>query len=138
MGDMSDIIRRVEAQDQRLEELEENISKALSELQRTTDEKFGKGLAMVLASADRKIDKGLATVQDGAKNSKSSGSQAEIEKRLKSLEDAVKKLKDQTGVAKEVILATAQMRENLDRIGTRMTKIEQYLVELTKKSSQRK
>jgi hypothetical protein len=139
LGDMSDVIRRVEAQDQRLEQLDENISKALSEFQRTTDEKFGKGLAMVLASADRKIDKGLATVQDTAKNGKAGASQPDIEKRLKTLEDAVKKLKDQTGVAKEVVLVTAQMRENLDRIGTRMTKIERFLVELSKaKSSQRK
>jgi hypothetical protein len=62
LGTLSDVLSRVENQDKRLAELEAAMKKALSELNRSVDERIGKGLAVVLSSSDKKIDKGLAAL----------------------------------------------------------------------------
>ncbi|MGD9963566.1 MAG: hypothetical protein AB7S97_06700, partial [Thermoplasmata archaeon] len=63
LGDLSDLIRRIESQDQRLEVLEQVLSKGLSEFSKSLDDKLGKGLAMVLSSSDRKIDKAISGLE---------------------------------------------------------------------------
>ena len=63
VGDLSDIIKRVEDQDKKLEEIEKSLKKILSEYNRTIDERISKGLAVILQASDKKIDKGLAVVK---------------------------------------------------------------------------
>lgn len=132
LGDLSDVIRRIEAQDQRLETLEQAITKGLSEFGKSLDEKVGKGLAVVLSSSDRKIDKGLSEMQDQVSRLQSGGIPVDTEARLKAIEDALLEFRDRPEVAKEIVLAVADVRENMGRIGQRITRIEQYLVELSK------
>jgi ribosomal protein S20 len=67
LGDLSDVIRRVEAADEKLSTMEESTKKAISELSHTIDERINKGLAVILSSTDKKIDKGLLAVQDAAR-----------------------------------------------------------------------
>jgi hypothetical protein len=68
VGDLSDVIRRVEDQDSKLQEIEKSLTKALSEYNRNIDERISKGLAVILQASDKKIDKGLAVVKStGAK-----------------------------------------------------------------------
>ncbi|MCJ7606613.1 MAG: hypothetical protein MUO94_02040, partial [Thermoplasmata archaeon] len=81
LGDLSDIIRRVEAQDEVLEGLEKTMTKSLGEFSKTVDEKMNKGLAAVLSSSDRKIDKGLALMEGGG------GGNGALEGRLKVMEE---------------------------------------------------
>ncbi len=64
MGDLSDIIKRVEDQDKKLEEIEKSLKKVLSEYNRTIEERISKGLAVILQASDKKIDKGLAVVKN--------------------------------------------------------------------------
>lgn len=63
VGDLSDVIRRVEDQDKKLQEIEQSLTKALSEYNRNIDERISKGLAVILQASDKKIDKGLAVVK---------------------------------------------------------------------------
>jgi len=67
LGDIADVIRRVESQDQKLEELELAMKKTLSELNISMDERVSKGLALILQSSDKKIDKGFAAIAETTK-----------------------------------------------------------------------
>ncbi len=133
LGDLTDVIRRVESQDQKLEEIEQAMNKGLTEFQRSVDEKIGKGLAVVLSSSDRKIDKGLQAIQDAA-SAPGRGDRAakELEKRLDLLEEGFNALKDRHDVSKEVLLAVSDVKQNLERLQSRTMKIEQFLVQLTR------
>lgn len=88
VGDLSDVIRRVEDQDKKLQEIEQSLTKALSEYNRNIDERISKGLAVILQASDKKIDKGLAVV-------KSTGAQGngslptDIEQRLEKFDKAI-------------------------------------------------
>ncbi len=71
VGDLSDVIGRVEDQDKKLEEIEKSLKKLLSEYNRTIDERISKGLAVILQASDKKIDKGLAVVKNSGGTSAS-------------------------------------------------------------------
>lgn len=134
LGDLSDVIRRVEAQDQKLEQIEQAMSKSLSEFGRTVDEKVGKGLAVVLSSSDRKIDKGLAEIQGAVQKAQQPRMSVDLEKKLLAIEQAVHILGDRPDVSSEVLLAVADVRENVAKVNSRVTKIEQFLVHLTNRA----
>lgn len=132
LGDLSDVIRRIEAQDQRLESLEKAITKDLSEFGKSVDEKVGKGLAVVLSSSDRKIDKGLSEMQARLGDRPAPGHSEETEARLRALEDALAEVRGRHDVGKEVVLAVADVRDTTAKMERRVSRIEQYLMELSK------
>lgn len=87
LGDLSDVITRVEAADEKLSGLEGSTKKAISELTQTIDERINKGLAVILSSTDKKIDKGLLAVQSAARKEVSiSELPKDLEMRLEHLE----------------------------------------------------
>lgn len=87
LGDLSDVIRRVEAADEKLSRVEESTRKAMSELSQTIDERINKGLAVILSSTDKKIDKGLLAVRDAARKEASvSDLPKDLEERLEHLD----------------------------------------------------
>jgi hypothetical protein len=90
LGDLSDVIRRAEAQDKKLEELEQSLKKALSEFNRNIDERVSKGLAVILAASDKKIDKGFAALAGKGSNDVLFEIPKDLELRLENLEKAVK------------------------------------------------
>ena len=134
LGDLSDIIRRVEAQDEVLEGLEKTMTKSLGEFSKTVDEKMNKGLAAVLSSSDRKIDKGLALMECGG------GGNGALEGRLKVMEELLLKMQEtqpegRHDVSKELVLAVADVRGNIDRLNARVERMEQYLVKISRARS---
>ncbi|MBN1678377.1 MAG: hypothetical protein JW880_07560 [Candidatus Thermoplasmatota archaeon] len=95
LGDLSNIIGRVEGQDQKLEELEHALRKALTELNKNMDDRIAKGLAVILAASDKKIDKGFAALA-GAKNRDVMFElPRELEMRLESIEKDVRAIQMQ-------------------------------------------
>lgn len=90
LGDLSDVIRRAEAQDQKLEELEQALKKALSEFNRNIDERISKGLAVILAASDKKIDKGFAALSGKGSNDVLFEIPKDLEVRLENMDKAVK------------------------------------------------
>ncbi|MCJ2532340.1 MAG: hypothetical protein LN411_00200 [Candidatus Thermoplasmatota archaeon] len=128
LGDLSDVIRRVEAQDSVLETLEKSMNKTLSEFQRMIDERMNQGLAVLLSSSDRKIDKGLAIIQGQAEDDSDvpTVDASALEKRMKLLEVSFQGTQSKRGnVSKELVLAVAETRDALERLNARISKLEQ-------------
>ncbi len=132
LGDLSDIIRRIESQDQRLDVLQQVLSKGLSEFGKSLDDKLGKGLAMVLSSSDRKIDKALSEVETQIAMLRDEEVPRDLEDRLRRIEESLSGMSGRPEVVKEMVLAVADVRENLGRLGQRVTKIELSLAEAAK------
>ncbi len=173
LGDLSDVIRRAEAQDKRLEEIEQATKKSLSELNRNIDERISKGLAVILSASDKKIDKGFSALVGIGKKDVLFELPKELEVRPESLEKAVKAAQIQAQelalrepmkvdlpkdielrlerldkaaealqlelqeratsppagkLDEEIVLAVADLKENVARINQRIIKIEEYLV----------
>lgn len=129
LGDLSDIIRRIESQDQRLEVLQQVLTKGLSEFGKSLDDKLGKGLAMVLSSSDRKIDKALSEVETQIAMLHDEEVPRDLEERLRRIEESLSGMSGRPEVVKEMVLAVADVRENLGRLGQRVTKIELNIAE---------
>ena len=89
LGDMSDVIRRAEAQDKKLEELEQAMKKTLSEFNRSMDERVSKGLAVILQASDKKIDKGFSALAGVSKHNSDLQLPKDLEIRLYEIEKAV-------------------------------------------------
>lgn len=176
LGDLSDLIGRVESQDQKLEDLESALKKALIELNRNMDERIAKGLAVILAASDKKIDKGFAALAGVTNKDVMLQLPRELEMRLESIEKDLKAVQMQIGdvalsdapeivvpedlegrferldesiqalqlqmeaklsrragdeipskLYEELVVAVAQMNEDISRINSRIIKIEEYL-----------
>lgn len=97
LGDLSDLISRVESQDQKLEDLEGALRKALVELNRNMDERIAKGLAVILAASDKKIDKGFAALAGVTNKDVMLQLPRELEMRLESIEKDLKAVQIQIG-----------------------------------------
>lgn len=129
LGDLSDVIRRVESQDEALEKLEKSMEKTLSEFQRMIDEKMSQGLAVLLSSSDRKIDKGLEAIKSSSgKDDHRKGTRptSALEERVKLLEAHLQGSESKRiDVSKEIVLAVAEVRDSIDRLGARVSRLEQ-------------
>ncbi|HEX7392481.1 MAG TPA: hypothetical protein VF374_05960 [Thermoplasmata archaeon] len=104
LGDLADIITRVESQDQKLEELEQALKKALTELNRNMDERIAKGLAVILSASDKKIDKGFAALAGRTSKDVMFELPRELETRLENMEKEIKAAKVQIdGISEEPV-----------------------------------
>jgi len=125
LGDMSDLLRRLETQDRKLEDQEQAMRKVFAEYSRTIDERISKGLEVVMESDSRKR---LEEQSEAHKK----GFQ-EIDARLQGIDSRLVKLESLShaekddGVAKEIVLAVADIRENLDAMSARLSRIESSL-----------
>ena len=132
MGDLSDVIRRVEAQDSALERLEKSMNKTLSEFQRMIDERMDQGLAVLLSSADKRMDRSLAEMrsQAGDQGKSHPPELNALEQRVKLLEESLEgRQSRREDVSKEIVLAVAEIREGLQRLEHRLGKLEQRAVQ---------
>lgn len=107
LGDLSDLISRVEGQDQKLEELEHALRKALTELNKNMDERIAKGLAVLLAASDKKIDKGFAALAGATNKDVMFQLPRELEIRLEAIEKDVRALRMQ--VSDELVMQTPEV-----------------------------
>lgn len=176
LGDLSDLISRVEGQDQKLEELEHALKKALTELNKNMDDRIAKGLAVILAASDKKIDKGFAALAGATNKDVMFQLPRELEMRLEAIEKDLRATRMQVGEAalghppepiipkeleerlarldkaaaelqaqlerrlseragdqvptklyEELVVAVAQINEDIARINNRIIKIEGFL-----------
>jgi hypothetical protein len=68
MADLTNMLRDVKVQGQKLEEVEQTLRTELHEFKNEIDKKVVKGLGVILATTDRKIDKAMAAFQSPAKD----------------------------------------------------------------------
>ena len=137
IGDLSDLIRRAEEQDKKLESLEKLLKKTLSEYTSTADERLSKGMSVMLSSVDSRIENAIADfkkrseedeAEDGAEDEALRG----LESRLDELEKALKNAPaPKDDVSSELLLAVADLRENMKRANARLARIEEWLVKAT-------
>jgi hypothetical protein len=127
MGDLSDIIRRVEAQDSALERLEGAMNKTLNEFQRMIDERMNQGLAVLLSSLDRKMDKGFTELRNQTEGEPGAppADLSALEERMKLLEESLQGSQSKrVDVSKELVLAVADLRDQLNKVSARLERIE--------------
>lgn len=68
MSDLTNMLRDVKVQGEKLEEVEQTLRTELHEFKTELDKKVVKGLGVILATTDRKIDKAMAAFQSPAKD----------------------------------------------------------------------
>ncbi len=68
MSELTNMLRDVKVQGQKLEEVDERLRTELHEFKADLDKKVVKGLGVILATTDRKIDKAMAAFQSPAKD----------------------------------------------------------------------
>jgi hypothetical protein len=134
MGDLSDLIRRAEEQDKKLEDLEKLLKKSLSEYTSTADERLSKGLSVMLSSVDSRIENAIADYKrqmekDDTMDKTIHGIDSRLDKIEQSIQD-IPPPKD--NVSGELLLAVADLRENMKRANARLTRIEEWLVKATR------
>ena len=131
LGDLSDVIRRVEAADEKLSSMEESTKKAISELSHTIDERINKGLAIILSSTDKKIDKGLLAVQEAAKKEVSiSELPKDLEVRLEHLDRMAAAFEMETSrpLPPQVVSLPDDLEVRLNRLEQIVDKVETHFL----------
>jgi len=131
LGDLSDVIRRVEAADEKLAAMEVSTKKAISELSQTIDERINKGLAVILSSTDKKIDKGLLAVKDAARKEVSfSELPKDLEVRLEHLDKiaAAFELDNSRPVPPEVVDLPKDLEVRLNRLEQVVDTVETHFL----------
>ncbi len=120
LGDLSDLISRVEGQDQKLEELEHALKKSLTELNKNMDERIAKGLAVILAASDKKIDKGFAALAGTTNKDVMFELPRELEMRLEAIEKDLRAFRmhveDKPSEQKPEIVVPKDLEERLQRL----------------------
>ena len=125
LGDLADVVRRVESQDEALERLESSMNKALGEFNGMIDERINQGLAVLLSKSeagaasrliadakpiDVNIDPELAALRD----------------RVQILESSLHTAQSRRAdVTKELVMAVADLRDSIEQLGTRISRLEQ-------------
>ena len=126
LGNLSDVVRKVEAQDEALEALEQSMKKALGEFHGLIDEKINSGLSVLMSSSDRKVDRLLEAAQKPAMAEAAESEIAALKDRMRLLEINLQNSQTKrVDVAKELVLAVADLRDSMDRLSSRMSRLEQ-------------
>lgn len=86
LEDLNNIVRIVESQERKLEELDSAMKKSLEEFNRNIDERISKGLAVILSASDKKIDKGFAALSGGSRANPAMAFPKELEVRLEKMD----------------------------------------------------
>ncbi len=128
LGNLTDVIRRVEAQDEALEKLEMSMEKALGEFHGMIDEKINQGLAVLLSSSDKKAERCIVASQEPMIAEATRSRLASLDERMKLLEMNLQATQSKrVDISKELVLAVADLRDNMDRLGVRLSRLEQKM-----------
>ncbi len=125
LGDLADVVRRVESQDEALERLETSMNKALGEFNGMIDERINQGLAVLMSNPEGGTTRRLVA------NSQQVESRAEPE--LAALRDRIQILETslhtaqsrRADVTKELVGAVADLKEGVEQLSSRISRLEQ-------------
>ncbi len=124
LGDLSDVIRRVEAADQKLAQIEESTKRVVTELNFSIDERINKGLAAILSSADKKIDKGFLVLANESKKQAYTELPKDLEIRLEHLEKVAAAVEMQQSKPPPPAPAAIELPKDLE---ARLNRLEQVV-----------
>ena len=125
LGNLTDVVRKVEAQDEALEKLEQSMRKTIGEFQGMIDEKINNGLAVLMSSSDRKMDRLISAAQKPVASEAAESEIAVLKDRMRLLELNLQNSQTKRAdVSKELVLAVADLRDNMDRLSARISRLE--------------
>ncbi|MDH3364880.1 MAG: hypothetical protein OEM29_02585 [Thermoplasmata archaeon] len=128
LGNLTDVIRKVENQDEAIEKLELSMKKTLGEFHGMIDEKINQGLAVLLSSSDKKVERCLMAAQEPAVEEVAKVRFAALDERMRLMEMNLNTAQSKrVDISKELVLAVADLRDNLDRLNVRMSRLEQNM-----------
>ena len=133
----SGFIKRIEEQEELIEDIEEKIKKGYDDLSNKIDEKMDHGLAMVLTSADRKIDKGLSTMEESVGKGGASDDRLDLlDSQMEGLRKSIASVSTGSPLAMDKI--KMDLNSNLTEISRKMSEmqmrievIEDYLMKIS-------
>ena len=122
LASTSEMIKRIEAQEKLIEDLEERINEAYDGLVSKIDEKIDRGLSHVISASDKRLDKGLSDITGKVKVASMD------EKRMKEFADQIDELKVAVSAAGEK--SKSFMTDKLmDALSTDLSDINEQLGE---------
>ena len=133
----SGFIKRIEEQEELIEDIEEKIKGGYDDLSKKIDEKMDHGLAMVLTSADRKIDKGLATMEGSVGKGGASDERLElINSQMEDLRKSVASASTNSPLAMEKVKmdlsgSMNEISRKMSEMQMRIEVIEDYLMKIS-------
>jgi len=132
----SGFIKRIEEQEELIEDIEEKIKKGYDDLSNKIDEKMDHGLAMVLTSADRKIDKGLSTIGESTKGGASDERLELINSQMEDLRKSIASASTGSPLAMEKVkmdlsAGVNEISRKMSEMQMRIEVIEDYLVKIS-------
>ncbi|TFG70215.1 MAG: hypothetical protein E4H25_02775 [Methanomassiliicoccus sp.] len=92
MTDLSELLRDVKLQGEKLEEIENHLRTEVHDFKIELDKKIAKGLGVILSTTDRKIDKAFASIQPSQQEDESDDSLDDLYSEVNSLREAVDQL----------------------------------------------
>lgn len=126
LGNLTDVVRKVEAQDEVLERLELSMKKTLGEFHGLIDEKISSGLSVLMSSSDRKADRLMEAAQKPVVVHGAQDEIAALKDRLRLLEMNLQNTQTKrVDVSRELVLAVADLRDSQDRLSARISRLEQ-------------
>lgn len=126
LGDLTDVVRRVESQDEALERIEASMNKALGEFNCMIDERINQGLAVLVSNSDGKASKCLAAAETPTIQMDIDPEVAALKDRMQILESSLHTAQSRrANVSKELVMAVADLRDNIEQLSTRISRLEQ-------------
>jgi predicted nucleic acid-binding Zn-ribbon protein len=133
----SGFIKRIEEQEELIEDIEERIKNGYDDLSKKIDEKIDRGMALVLTSADRKIDKGLSSIEESAKQGGvSDGRLANLNSQIEDLKKSVASASKESPLAMEKVkmdlsAGVNEISRKMSEMQMRIEVIEDYLMRIS-------
>ena len=133
----SGFIKRIEEQEELIEEIEERIKKGYDALSKNIDEKIDHGMALVLTSADRKIDKGLSSIEENVKKGGVSDDRlAVLNGQIEDLRKSVASASNTSPLAMEKVkmelsVGVNEISRKMSEMQMRIEVIEDYLMKIS-------
>lgn len=127
LGDLTDVVRRVESQDATLERIEASMNKALGEFNYMIDERINQGLAVLVSNSDGSATRrGLGVAEAPAIQTDIDPEVTALKDRMQILESSLHTAQSRRAdVSKELVNAVADLRDDIEQLSTRISRLEQ-------------
>ena len=126
LGDLTDVVRRVESQDATLERIEASMNKALGEFNYMIDERINQGLAVLVSNPDDKSGRSIAAAKAPAIQTAIDPEVSALKDRIQILEGSLHTAQARRAdVSKELVMAVSDLRDNIEQLSTRISRLEQ-------------
>lgn len=145
LGDLTELMRRVQAQEARIGGIEEKLVKEMMDLKTNLDKRVGRALGMIMTSTEHRVDKALANLKNLACKGVASSGGALVPEQLEELRHQVESLAEKVSLQSVVSVPgalrseseTAELQAAVADLRMKVQRIEDYLVSLSRARASR-